>query len=412
MNPVSLLPHQYRFIYETDNHKFSALIGGIGSGKTYAGCYKLIKFLTENPNIPCYYYLPTYPLLRDTAVPSFKRVLDELQIEYRFHGTNNIFSTKYGQIHLKSYHDINSLIGYEHGYCIIDEIDTLPTNEAREVFRAIYERNRTRLPNGNPNRIDFVSTPEGYYFLYDFFKKHAGNDRTYIRARTDDNTYLPSDFAEGMSVGLTENQLKAHRLGEFVNMSSGLVYHAFNRQQNHTNREVRPTDTLRIGMDFNIGKMAAVVGVYENETLHIVHEFYKAYDTEELCQKMNAKYPHHQMIIHPDSSAGNRSTNAMDRTDLDIIERYFQCQVTWNLKVRERINKVNGMFLDHQGNRRLQINTSTCPILVECLESQGYGQDQNPQKHNDTDHLNDALGYAVVNVLRSTEFCSPNVFVV
>lgn len=395
MNPVSLLPHQNEFINNTEDTKFSALIGGIGSGKTFAGAYKLSKFVSQNPGVNCYYYLPTYPLLRDTAVPSFKGVLDQLGIDYRYHGTNNIFSTKFGQIHLKSYHDLNSLIGYEHGYCIIDEIDTLPTHEASEVFRAIYERNRTRLPNRKANRIDFVSTPEGFKFLYEFFVKNANSDRRYIHAKTDDNTYLPSDFAKGMGVGLTENQLKAHREGLFVNLTSGLVHHAYDREKNHTNREIQPGDTLLMGVDFNILNMSAVFGIWENNRLLILDEMHGLRDTETLCQAVQKRYPNYQIIAHPDSSGINRSTNS-NRSDIDILREYFSVKYTRNKSIIDRVNLVNGLFLDSEGNRRLLINSNKTPHLSNCLETQIWKNDK-PDKQSSNDHLPDALSYAVVN---------------
>ena len=358
---ISLLPHQYEFINDTQDTKFNALIGGIGSGKTFAGAYKLIKFLTEQPHVPCYYYLPTYPLLRDTAVPTFRSVLDDLEIDYRYHGTNNIFSTKYGQIHLKSYHDTNALIGFSHAFAIIDEIDTLPTSEAMEVFRSVYKRNRTRLPNGSVNKISFVSTPEGYKFLYEFFVKNADTDRRYVHAKTDDNTYLPRDFAKGMGVGLTENQLKAHREGLFVNLTSGLVHHAYDREKNHTNREIQPGDTLLMGVDFNILNMSAVFGVWENNRLLILDEMHGLRDTETLCQAVKKRYPNYHIIAHPDSSGINRSTNS-NRSDIDILREYFVVKYVRNKSVIDRVNKVNGLFLDSQGNRRLLINSNKTPI--------------------------------------------------
>ena len=63
--------------------------------------------------------------------------------------------------------------------------------------------------------------------------------------------------------------------------------------------------------------------------------------------------------------------------------------------VRDRINSVNAMILNAEGSRRLRVNIDACPTLVECLEQQPYDDKGDPDKKQDLDHPNDALGYFI-----------------
>jgi hypothetical protein len=53
------------------------------------------------------------------------------------------------------------IIGYEVGYSLIDEADIPPKDKMRQVLVNVVARNRKKLPNGEHNSLDFVSTPEG-----------------------------------------------------------------------------------------------------------------------------------------------------------------------------------------------------------------------------------------------------------
>ena len=101
--------------------------------------------------------------------------------------------------------------------------------------------------------------------------------------RTQDNPYLPDDFIERMQANYDPSMLQAYLNGEFVNLTTGQVYDRFTRENNVT--AVKPDvglEPLRVGMDFNIGNMNAVIGIVQNQKLLIFDEISKAHDTDAL----------------------------------------------------------------------------------------------------------------------------------
>jgi len=64
-----VLPKQKLFI--ESKAKFSAYVGGIGSGKTYIGCWKAIELMLNNPGTIGCILAPTYPMMRDATQKTF-----------------------------------------------------------------------------------------------------------------------------------------------------------------------------------------------------------------------------------------------------------------------------------------------------------------------------------------------------
>ena len=73
---ISLLPQQKKFYLSDELH--TGYIGGFGSGKSHVGVLKTITKKLQYPQFPVAYYLPTYPLVKDIAVPKFTGLLEEL----------------------------------------------------------------------------------------------------------------------------------------------------------------------------------------------------------------------------------------------------------------------------------------------------------------------------------------------
>ncbi len=184
---IELLKHQAKFYFSNARH--TGLVAGFGAGKSHGGVYKLIKKKLEYKGVDVAYYLPTYPLIRDIAFPKIAEALNTLNIPYKLNRSDKEFITEYGRIILRSMDNPDLIVGYEVGYSIIDEADVLPKNKMQDVFIKVVARNRKPLPNGEINSLDFVSTPEGFKFLYDFFVVNKSKNKVLIKGRTYDNPF-------------------------------------------------------------------------------------------------------------------------------------------------------------------------------------------------------------------------------
>lgn len=384
---LELFPHQEDFIFSDATH--TALIAGYGAGKSHAGVAKTTLKKLDFPGIPVAYYLPTYGLIRDIAFPKFSQMLAEMRIPFRLNKSDKDIHTPYGIIHLRSMDKPESIVGYEVGYSLIDETDILPKDKMTDVFTKIVGRNRLKLPDGSINKTDVVGTPEGFKWAYDFFVKNTKGNRKIVKGKTSDNFTLPDTFVDTLREVYTEEQLLAYLEGEFVNLNFGSVYKMFDRLIHHSDRTVRDKDVLHIGMDFNISDMHAVVNVVDGEVSTAVDEFVKKFDTEEMCESIKQRYPHHKVYVYPDASGSSRKTSS-SKTDHDIIKRAGFVLKTnkRNPFVRDRINSMNASFK----NMTQLINTDACPVLTEALEQQVFKNGE-PDKESGHDHITEAQGY-------------------
>lgn len=398
---IEVLPHQEEFIFSKAKH--TGLIGGYGSGKSYAGVLKTVLKKMEYPGIDVAYYLPTYGLIKDVAFPKFKEQLDAFGIKYTLNETEKVFTTPYGEIKLRSMDNPDTIVGYEVGYSLIDETDILPTLKMSLAFTKIIGRNRKPLPNGDVNSTDVVGTPEGFKWAYNFFVKEAKANRVLIKGKTQDNPFLPDDYIPGLEDSYSPEQLEAYLNGEFINLTTGSVYRNYDRIKNNTRRIVLPSDVLHVGMDFNITKMNAVIHVEDTVFKYAVDEVANAYDTPEICGLIKTRYPTHKVIIYPDSAGKARSTSG--KSDHDIIRSFgFTIRVNpTNPAVKDRVNNMNKAFVDKDGFRSYLVNDEQCPNYAEALEKQTYKNGE-PDKSSGYDHITEASGYFISFGLKKVKY--------
>ncbi|GFR80610.1 terminase [Elysia marginata] len=355
-----------------------------------SGVLKTIILKKKYKGFNVAYYLPTYPLIRDVAFPKFQEILTDYNISYELNKTDKDISTKYGKIILRSMDNPSFIVGYECAYSLIDEADIMPTNKMREVFFKILGRNRSPLPNGEANRVDFVSTPEGLKFMYNFFIKENNDTKKLIRAKTSDNPFLPNTYLQQMRKSYPPNLLKAYLDGEFVNITSGVVYIEFKAEENQNKEKVKEGEMIFVGLDFNVSNMSAVISVMRDGKICIVDEITGAYDTNAVALIIKDRYKNRTTIL-PDASGNSRSTSG--ESDITILKAHgFIIKAPRkNPLVRDRVNIVNQMFL----NKKLSVNTQTCPATTQALQNQVY-KNGVPDKSGEYDHINDAIGYLVL----------------
>jgi len=180
---------------------------------------------------------------------------------------------------------------------------------------------------------------------------------------------------------------------------AGVVYYCFDRRANHTDAVIRPGEVLHVGMDFNVGKMAAVTFVVRGGLPLAVDETMKVFDTPAMIEKLHEKYPGFSVVVYPDASGDNRKTSKASESDISLLRKAgFTVRVdAANPAVRDRVNSVNAMLCNTVGERRLLVNTDRCPLFTQALERQIYGDDGAPDKKAGYDHPNDAGGYFIVS---------------
>ena len=385
---VNLLEHQSEFL--ESQHRHTGLVGGFRSGKSHIGIWKTISKKLQFPSVDVAYYLPTYPLIKDIAFPKFTEALTQANIPFTLNKSDKDIITPYGRIIMRSMDNPDLIVGYEVGYSLIDEADVLPKRKMEDVMVKILARNSVKS-EGNNNATDCVSTPEGFRFLYDFFVKRDTDSKLLIRASTRNNPFISDSYIESLEETYTPELLRAYLEGEFVNLTSGAVYNHFDRSGNHSDREVQDGDILHIGLDFNVGAMAAIVHVIDEGNPIAVDEVVNAYKTEDICQILKGRYPNHRLFAYPDASGKAVKTSA-SITDIDTIKKagINVRALKVNPNVKDRVNTMNKKLQD----KSYLINTYKCPTYTDCLEQQPYRNGE-PDKTLGLDHATDAGGYFI-----------------
>jgi len=384
---MEILSHQASFIQS--NHTHTAIIGGYGSGKSFGGTLKIVLKKLAYPGIDVAYYLPTYGLIKDIAFPNISELLTLQNIPFNLNKSDKEFVTPYGKIIMRSMDCPELIVGFEVGYSIIDEADVISVSKMNESFKNIVARNRKKLPNGDKNCLDFVSTPEGFGFLYNFFVKNPSPEKLIIKASSLSNPFLPKDYIDTLRLSYTEAQLSAYINGDFVNLTSASVYN-FDRVAHNTDAEQLPGEMLYVGLDFNITNMNAVVHVKRNGKMYAIGEIAEAYNTQQVSEFLIENYPNHKIIINPDASGNQRSSSGA--SDFSILKQFgFDINAPKkNPPVNERVNSVN-LALQ---NGNYFVNTKKCPRFTEALENQAY-KNGVPDKSSGYDHITEAAGYCI-----------------
>jgi Terminase large subunit, T4likevirus-type, N-terminal/Terminase RNaseH-like domain len=396
----------------TTTKQFPAMVAGFGAGKTNALIHRCIQYKLKYPMCNVAYYLPTYDHVRTIAFPRFQEMLAEYGYIEGGHNADykliqNLtpmieFHRDGGQIIFRTMNNPGRIIGYEVADSFVDELDTLKEKDARLAWQKLFARNRQKKPDGAKNTIAVGTTPEGFRFTYQQWKKKPpSNEYHLIKASTYSNAHnLPEGYVDDIRAEYPTNLVQAYIEGEFVNLTSGSIYFDYDRIKNGSNETVQPNETLHIGMDFNVTKMAAVTFVPREGWPHAVAEIVNQLDTPNMIMAIKNRFPNHPIIVYPDASGAARKSNNASVSDIGLLEAagFMVLNNPSNPYVKDRILSMNKLIctgIAPNENRRLKVNADQCPHFAEALEKQAYDDKGEPDKSSGHDHVNDAGGYFI-----------------
>jgi len=391
-----LLPHQKTFCDDLYHRKL-ALVCGFGAGKTVGLIAKATILAAMNVGHVSALFEPTHAMLIDILVRTCNELFDQWQIPFSYRASPQpSFCLQFAEgthtILLRTMLTYQRLRGQNLCAIGFDEADTVPKRDAEQAMNMAL----ARLRSGNIQQFYATTTPEGHGWAFDTFKKNAKTDTRLIQAKTSDNKYLPEGFIQSLIENYPEQLIKAYLNGEFVNLTMGAVYR-FDRNVHVSNQLLNyKNEILRVGIDFNIQNTNCVIGVRDGNKLVIIDEITKMHDTDALAKEILRRYPNQKILIYPDASGSNRSTNS-SQTDVAILEGYGFTNMSprSNPPIRDRVSAVNSLLKNGKGEVRLAISPC-CRTLIECFELQAYDEKTGePDKQNGYDHILDSLGYLI-----------------
>jgi predicted phage terminase large subunit-like protein len=205
-------PHRVQRAFLNDPARVRLFVGGIGSGKTWAGALEVVR---QPGGTRVMVVAPTYRVLKDATLPAFMEAARPLVRSHRraelvtelVNGTEILWRTAT---------EPDRLRGPNLGAVWIDEAAMIKTADAFEVLVG-----RLRL---DPGRLWATTTPKGFNWLHDL----AQDPKTGVHhASTRDNAALPDDFADFVADRYTTDLAEQELEGRFVDLSGGLFKRAW-----------------------------------------------------------------------------------------------------------------------------------------------------------------------------------------
>jgi hypothetical protein len=161
----------------------------------------------------------------------------------------------------------------------------------------------------------------------------------------------------------------------------------------------QPSQTLLVGMDFNVNPMSIVLGVNVGHQLHVFEALeIETSNTSEVATYLRERWPDREIIVCPDPSGKARKTSAAGKTDYTILQSHGMQIDAPNAAppIRDRINAVNGLLENADGERNLFIHPSCMKTLGRSLNGLTYKDGTSiPNPKGGLVHITDALGYLV-----------------
>lgn len=414
---LSLLSYQAEFIEAQKHHLYCAFVGGVGSGKSYTLAIGAFLDALHSPDATIGIYGPTVAHVRDVCMAYILKLLAQhgfiKEKDYTVNKNEMKIISQHPQIGsfvFKTMDDPTSIIGYQTYTAHVDELDTMDADKAEAAFYAVMARtrqwpegldqdymtyNRTLKCYEPRNKVSIYTTPEGFKFVYKTWAKSTDPEYKIVKGRTIDNHFNASSYHANMLKKYPGPLAKAYLEGEFVNLTSGSVYYAYNRESFNSEETIRPGEPLHIGMDFNVNHMAARVFVQRHsaagESWHCVAELDDVLDTPDIINIIRVRWPNHQINVYPDASGRARKTTNASSSDISLLSAAgFTVKArAKNPPVKDRVAAGNNAFM----NRKVFVNAEECPRTVECLEQQAYNKNGEPSKESGHDHGNDAFSY-------------------
>ncbi|MCB0370683.1 MAG: terminase family protein, partial [Bdellovibrionales bacterium] len=308
--------------------------------------------------------------------PALTNLLDELNIKYKksLGGAKKYLKINQVTIYLYSLEKHDNIRGIEVGLVAGDEI----AYSNIEAFNVIM--GRLRCKKGSL-KARFTSSPNGFNWVYDLINTKKAS---MVRGKTSDNIFLPKAYYDQLVElygGLNTPLAKQELGGEFINLTSGSVYHAFDRTKHVKKLQINPLLPVYVGLDFNIENMRFTYIQDDKGTLKILKEVIlkeSNSNTFDAAIHILSDLQGFNIKIIPDSTGKSRKTSAESgKTDHQILKDYgLNVLETQNPRIKDRQNTVNSLLI----KSKLEIDES-CVDTIKEFETLKHSDEEGKVSH-------------------------------
>jgi hypothetical protein len=348
---------------------------------------------------------PTYPMLRDATQATFFEICEDSGLPFEFNrGTNTVvMRDTRSMILYRSLDEFERLRGTNLAWFGVDEM----TYTSEESWMRL--EGRLRDPKASRLCGFGVWTPKGFDWVHRRFRGEPVEGYALIEAQPYENRHLLEkvpDFYERLKVSYDGKFFQQEVLGEYLSLTAGQVYYAFDRRENIGGYQWDPWKPLIWSWDFNLNPMCSVICQEQGEDVLVIDEIViETSSTPEVCEEFLGRYGEHKgwIEVYGDAS-GDHGHTVTGKSDFHLIKEFFRSHpelkaevrvLGANPPVRDRVNVTNSRIRNAQGERRLLVD-ARCKELIKDFEQVCYkmGTSQiDKDKDAKRSHLSDALGY-------------------
>ena len=374
-----------------DPKRFRVVSAGRRFGKSFLSINEIAKY-ARHPDQHVLYVAPTYRQAKNVIWEELKsRLYAKQWIAKANESELEITLINNSKIRIRSADNYDALRGSKYNFIVMDEVADIKDD-------AWYQVLRPTLSDTQGDAL-FIGTPKGrgswFYDLYQQYKENS--DWSSYQFTTVDGGNVTESEIESAQRDLDERTFQQEYLAKFVDYS-GMIFYAFDFDR-HVKKlpdisTVDPRVPLRIGLDFNLDPMSAVVSVRNHDELMIFDEIViYGSNTSEMVREIQTRYPNRKIIVYPDATGKRTNTNSQGMSDHIILNNAGFKLITdrANPNVNDSIIRVNSALKNNQ----IWIDPR-CRNLIESVGRYAYKEGtRQPDKTGGWDHMCDAIRYLV-----------------
>lgn len=435
---TKLMPWQHMALVNPYTH--FALYAGISVGKTFTGAHFIIKNILEHPEKTGLVGANNYIQLSTVALRElfywftqygFEYVIDRMPPKSwnsprAFKNYANImcvrnpWSGDVSTLFTRVMSDPNPLRGIELSYAWMDE--------TRDMAQESHDVILSRLRESDYIKTLITTTPNGEDWSYKRFCLTTYED-PYLYGSMHVKTYeavkagiISENFYKGLKASYSELMAQQELDAMHVNIAGGRAYYSageWNRKTISPWGSIYPDPNypLIVGCDFNFDPAPHVwmVGQIspDGDRIHWFEELSRTRcSTPEMAYALVSRFPGYFYKIYGDRSGARATTSNAGRHDYAQISEVLadngasftvDSDQGSNPLVRNRIENMNRMLKDANGNIRMTYNHVRCPLFDSDMKMVGWKLSTNRRGQGSLDdggnktltHASDGGGYAL-----------------
>jgi phage terminase large subunit-like protein len=413
MNPIKYFnPQPYQIAFWESLLKLKLIFGGNRSGKTMNGAAYVIKKCLKNPGTKawaCTWAKMSVPIQQK----KIKELLPMSEVKYA------VWTEQRGFTHRIIIFNNGSIIRfktYEEGSAKFQGAAQHIIWNDEECPEDVYNEQMARLIDFDGEMIISMTPINGITWIYTnvVTNDEIAGSFAYWYWPTEENKKINQKGFKRIISQYGPKEAQVRSAGTFLNLNSGRLYYAFDRDINMKKLDVNPALPIRLSFDFNVNPMSTLIfqivpgNKKKNEQDKVIN-IIQSLNTPDCNARMQCdillrklKNWEGEIIIYGDASNQRRTETAdVNDTNWKIVKEHFPTATykvpTSNPNIMERVAWVNAKIYNFDNRIGLYINNTRCIPICTDLE-QGIwaknGKEKN-KKNPLLNHNSDTLDYIV-----------------